>query len=193
MMYFVAAAFVSAVLADVDSPMSNYKCPGSYSPVHAWAVITADFDADCDAVQNEVMARLHGDDGWKDPRGGKYTIEKMPASNNGILQVKRVTGNHLFTDRVDIQFIQTSNGNCEIKGCSESQGVSAADGGTNFCNIHDLYCSTSDGCYNAGKDLSYDETNVKVSPGAGKNKKKCFPKKEEDLADRIAREQAIVL
>merc|ERR1719492_463383 len=88
--------------------MSNYKCPGSYSPVHAWAVITADFDDDCEAVQNEVMAKLHGDDGWKDPRGGKYTIEKMPASNNGILQVKRVTGNHLFTDRVDFQFIQTS-------------------------------------------------------------------------------------
>ena len=30
---------------------------------------------------------------------------------------------------------------CSVSACSESQVFSIGDYGTNFCNIHDLYCS----------------------------------------------------
>ena len=42
--------------------------------------------------------------------------------------------------------------------CSESQVNSVIDYSTNYCNLHSLYCNSSDGCPTAGTDLTYSES-----------------------------------
>mmetsp|Transcript_9940 Transcript_9940/g.29229 ORF Transcript_9940/g.29229 Transcript_9940/m.29229 type:complete len:86 (-) Transcript_9940:37-294(-) len=74
---------------------------------------------------------------------------------------------------MDFAFAAQEDGSCEVSACSESQVFSIADFSTNYCNLHDLYCGTEDGCAMVTtEDLTYTE-DVKVSLGAGKDKAAC--------------------
>jgi hypothetical protein len=130
------SALVASVLA----------CPGSNSPLlHAGAKMTATFQNSCEEVAEEIKMRAgsmaNGVD-WTDPHNkGKYSLLK--SSDNYIL-IQRTTANNVFTDRSDFTLSATSSGGCKVQGCSESQGISAADNGTNFCNMWSLFCNSQD-------------------------------------------------
>merc|ERR1719436_1256448 len=91
---------------------------------------------------------------------------------DSYLLTKRTTKNHEFTVKQDFKLSPTGSGGCSVVACSESQGLSAADKGTNFCDMFDLFCNSKDcdpdsdeNCCNV---LKYDLTYT-IS------KKKCYP------------------
>merc|ERR1719471_1350011 len=50
-------------------------------------------------------------------------------------------------------------GGCTVYACSDSQGISAADGSTNYCNVHNLYANEKkDKVKPVHTDLTYKET-----------------------------------
>merc|ERR1712154_646282 len=105
------------------------------------------------------MGRANMEDGWKDPHnGGTYSMNSK--STDDMLVVDHYGGNFPhFHDRVDMVFesdrrrvemehtkhkkVKGSSG-CRVYGCSNSQGVSAADSSANYCNIRNLYANEKD-------------------------------------------------
>jgi len=145
-------------------------CPGSTAMFHAKQQVQVQVSASCADVQQEMLDRISGVNGWVDPHNaGTYTVLETSA---GVLKAKRVTGNKKYTDLLNFAF-SASEGGCYLKGCSESQTFSVADFSTNLCNLHDLYCGSQDGCPVARKDLKYTETISGGSAGAGKDKAQC--------------------
>mmetsp|Transcript_9937 Transcript_9937/g.29219 ORF Transcript_9937/g.29219 Transcript_9937/m.29219 type:complete len:85 (-) Transcript_9937:111-365(-) len=66
---------------------------------------------------------------------------------------------------MDFAFAAQEDGSCEVSACSESQVFSIADFSTNYCNLHDLYCGTEDGCAMVTtEDLTYTEVNPNPNP-----------------------------
>ena len=141
--YLIFIAIVAVSSAD------DFKCPKSPSPVHAGCQVTINFENSCNDVQNEIQNRVSSS--WVDPHnGGNYTIID---SSDTLMQLSRVTGDGKYTDLINFAF-QSSSG-CDVHACSESQVFSIGDAGTNFCNIHDLYCNEA-GC-NPIQNLKYTE------------------------------------
>ena len=131
------------------------KCPTSESSMHAGCEVTISFKESCDAVRAEIAKRTGGQfDTWHDPHNnGSYSfIEK----SNDLLQLSRLTGDKKYTDKINFVFADGETNTCDVAACSESQSFSIGDYGTNFCNIHDLYCS-DEGCHPFAK-LTYTET-----------------------------------
>jgi len=133
-MVTILSVFLGAALA----------CPGSMSPIHAGANIKVNFQNSCAEVAEEIKMRASASAGeWTDPHNrGTYTL--LEANGDSYIKVKRVTPNKVFTDKSDFTMTATANGGCEVAGCSESQGVSAADKGTNFCDMFSLFCNSQD-------------------------------------------------
>merc|ERR1719493_104970 len=97
---------------------------------------------------------------WTDPHNkGKYTLLEAKSDDSYVL-IQRQTANGVFTDKADFTLTATADGGCHMEGCSESQGISAADNGTNFCNMFSLFCNSQD-CVNGNcckvlkNDLTY--------------------------------------
>merc|ERR1719336_2711187 len=161
-----AKAKRAAVQVDQDAPnpLEPYKkpmkCPGSMAPpgAHAWAHVVTEFDEDCATVKQEIEARARMDDGWKDPHnGGKYKLNG--ATNGNDIMVDHYTGNapH-FHDKAELVLVDSKDGGCTLYGCSDSQGISAADGSTNYCNIHNLYANEAkDKVEAVNTNLNYKE------------------------------------
>merc|ERR1712113_8965 len=78
---------------------------------------------------------------WQDPHNDG-TYELLKNEGNYIL-TKRTTKNKVFEDKQDFKLTPKGTG-CSVVACSESQGISAADKGTNFCDMFDLFCNKSD-------------------------------------------------
>jgi len=115
-------------------------CSGSGATEHTMAQMTVDFTDKCSTVAAEVEARVQGDDGWTDPHnGGNY---QMMETNNDYIKLKRRTGNNKYTDVITFQLTDTDTG-CSANACSVSQGNSNNDGGTNLCNMENLFCGSS--------------------------------------------------
>jgi hypothetical protein len=117
---------------------------------------TVTFTDSCESVQTEMLARINGQasGAWNDPHNnGTYAAIATPA--DGTWETSRVTGDLKYTDLINFDFASSESG-CKVDACSQSQVTSLGDFSTNFCNIHDLYCSES-GC-NAFTKLSYEET-----------------------------------
>merc|ERR1712070_1019908 len=111
-----------------------------------------------------IEARASGD--WVDPHnGGIYSVL---SSSNGIINTQRTTnpatsvGGTVYTDKQTFE-LMTVDGGCQIKGCSESQGASVGDFSTNYCDMRNLFCGSSDGCVTAGNDFASTETSHKGS------------------------------
>jgi len=121
-----------------------FACPGSYSIIHAGATMNIEFTNSCAEVAEEIEARAnaHADGAmWQDPHNhGTYTLLKSSAT---YIETKRVTKNRVFEDKQDFKLTPKGTG-CAVEACSESQGLSAADKGTNFCDMFDLFCNKED-------------------------------------------------
>jgi len=113
-------------------------------------------------VLEEIQARVAGTDGWCDPHNkGIYTIDSSSAT---AVALHRKTGNGKYTDKM-ILSLSASGSGCEIQACSESQVTSVLDYSTNYCNLHDLYCGSKNGCRHVKHDFAVDEKSVDCSSG----------------------------
>ena len=157
-------------------------CPGSpASMVHASANVHAVFAHSCDVVASEIFNRVNGASGWVDPHNeGHYTLlSQQPGSGTPTkINLSRRTGDDKYTDKMDLQLTPTAgpggvNTGCEIAACSESQVTSYADFSTNYCNLHNLYCGSDDGCPYSRQDLQSHESQINTGAGAGKDKSQC--------------------
>jgi hypothetical protein len=136
---------------------ASASCPGSPATIHAKCEMKITFPStNCESVQQEIAHRMAGDFGWTDPHNdGTYKLDSI---NHGVLKGSRRTGNDKYTDLFEMIFSLDKNGDCVVEACSESQVTSVVDFSTNFCNLHNLYCSTSlEGCPIATHDLEYAE------------------------------------
>jgi hypothetical protein len=123
--------------------------------------VNTNFINSCSTVQQEIKNRINGqkDGRWSDPHNnGTYTLISETVE---LFQIQRVTGDGKYTDLINFVFGAVDNAQCNVFACSESQVFSIADMGTNFCNIHDLYCDEP-GC-NPFYKLSYDEEEGKCT------------------------------
>ena len=120
-----------------------------------------------------IRARVEGD--WHDPHnGGQYSLLQNSSSR---LDLQRVTGNKLFTDKMILEFMPVLS-TCKVTGCSESQIFSLADASTNYCNLRNLYCGKADGCQPVVHDFTSVELELETSKFAGEDKKACIVKKQ---------------
>ena len=120
---------------------------------------------------------------WTDPHnGGKYAVASSSAT---ALAGTRTTANGQYTDKFAFSFAAVSAG-CELEACSESQVTSVADFSTNYCNLHNLYCGSQDGCTPAGSDYAYTETDVDTSIGASSDKDACLGKSFLRASSKVA-------
>lgn len=162
----------SVALLAAFVPSLGMKCPGSPSWVHASAEVEGIAAASCQDVMEEIKARVTGD--WHDPHnGGQYSLLNESTLE---LDLKRLTGNKRFTDKMIFTFsdFQGSRPECGIHACSESQIFSVKDFSTNYCNLRNLYCGTEDGCEPVKHDFKTTEIEVKPSSFAGTDKKACI-------------------
>mmetsp|Transcript_2760 Transcript_2760/g.3440 ORF Transcript_2760/g.3440 Transcript_2760/m.3440 type:complete len:356 (-) Transcript_2760:316-1383(-) len=134
------------------------SCPGSKSFVHAKCSMTVKFPGNsCQEVATEMIARINGENGWKDPHnGGTYTLTSG-SPQSSVLTTQRVTGNGKYTDLQKFT-LNGAGSSCEVDACSESQVFSVVDYSTNYCDLHLLWCGSQDGCPVAHTDFSYTES-----------------------------------
>lgn len=163
--------FLVAIFAAFFASADDYNCPTSGSSMHAGCQVYTQFQTSCSAVQIEMNNRLNAQASgeWRDPHNnGTYTIVKESVD---LFQVSRITGDGKYTDLINFNFgTQDLYGStCDLYSCSESQVFSIGDMGTNFCNIHDLYCSEA-GC-NPFTTLQYTEKAAKCTE---MSPKKCI-------------------
>jgi len=148
---------------------SALACPGSHAFIHAAASMDVDFTNSCEDVAAEIKARASAAASlWQDPHNhGIYSL--LESTGDSYILTKRMTKNHVYTDKQDFKLTPNSSGGCSVVACSESQGLSAADKGTNFCDMFDLFCNSSDCsdghcCKVLKYDLHYTISQKKCSP-----------------------------
>jgi hypothetical protein len=116
---------------------------------------------ECKVVREEMLARIRGDNQWKDPHNeGTYTLLDNGGSSGGDIQGSRRTGDGKYTDLFDLALFTTSRSEqpgCVLKACSESQVFSVLDFSTNYCNLFALYCNSADACPVVHHELEYKE------------------------------------
>eukprot|EP00443_Scrippsiella_acuminata_P048869 CAMPEP_0115178646 /NCGR_PEP_ID=MMETSP0270-20121206/6006_1 /TAXON_ID=71861 /ORGANISM="Scrippsiella trochoidea, Strain CCMP3099" /LENGTH=175 /DNA_ID=CAMNT_0002591611 /DNA_START=59 /DNA_END=586 /DNA_ORIENTATION=- len=145
-------------------------CPGSPAMMHAKCLMQVSFpSSSCEKVQEEVLGRMRGTNGWTDPHnGGQYTVV---SANEAQVHGQRVTGlSPYYTDKFLLSFEVEGSSGCAVTACSESQVTSVLDMSTNYCNLRNLYCGASDGCTVVTSDFSgsYNE-----------NYKQCWQREAE--------------
>ena len=153
MFKFLVLALCLALALAADN--YEYNCPTSGNPVHAGCKVHISFTNECNTVQTEMKNRIKGQatGKWQDPHNnGTYSLL---SETTELFQIQRVTGDEKYTDLINFVFGPVDNAQCDVYACSESQVFSIGDAGTNFCNIHDLYCDEP-GC-NPFYKLFYDE------------------------------------
>lgn len=138
-------------------PLTCLSCPGSPSSVHASCKMIVTFEQKCSVVRNEILARISGENGWKDPHnGGTYTLQ---SDNGQEICGSRRTGDNKYTDLFDFFFTDDLAGQhgCHVEACSKSQVFSILDFSTNYCNLFVLYCNSTEGCPIVHQELTYKE------------------------------------
>ena len=152
----------------------NPACPGSRSRRHAACSLDVDFAATCEAVREEITARIDGFEGWRCPKSHPGRYSRAASESNGKIRGRRTTGagavppgfGKSFTDAFGFVFTPFVRHNeplghrdastppaCHVQACSESQGGSLCDYSTNYCNLRNLYCGAADGCHVAKHEL----------------------------------------
>lgn len=145
----------STIAASALVPAVTMACPGSASKMHAKCQMKVTFTNKCEDVIAEMTARVSSST-WVDPHnGGTYFISNTTET---FLAGQRITGDEKYTDLFDFSFTSDGIDGCLVEACSESQVMSIKDFSTNFCNLHDLYCNSADGCPTVAKELSYSES-----------------------------------
>ena len=145
----VSAGFTPSIFRDAAD-----MCPKSPAIMHAGCQVSIEFVNTCSEVQTEIKNRVTGANGWTDPHNnGTYALI---GETSELFELSRLTGDGKYTDLINLAFSSSGSG-CAVQACSESQVYSIGDAGTNFCNIHDLYC-TEEGCDPINTNLKYDES-----------------------------------
>lgn len=148
MVFAALAALLLAAASTVVSAGHESFCPGSASSVHARCSLTAEVAEPCPVALDEVRARLESGANWMDPHNnGTYQLTHEAVSGSGyeVLEGQRRTGDGRYTDKFRLTFEPVGSG-CSVHACSESQVFSILDYSTNYCNLHNLYCGSGDGC-----------------------------------------------
>uniref|UniRef100_A0A7S3PKC0 Uncharacterized protein n=1 Tax=Aplanochytrium stocchinoi TaxID=215587 RepID=A0A7S3PKC0_9STRA len=156
-----------APVSDSDV-LSEISCPGSESFIHASCKYVVQVNDNCKNVKEEMFLRVNGQKTkkWHDAHNnGVYTVLEGDEGSSTVL-MKRRTGNDKYTDKVLFTFQETSDNECVLKMCSESQVFSVGDFSTNFCNMYLMFCGKSDGCPYVKHSFTYKELAVKPSIGA---------------------------
>jgi len=125
---------------------ANYQtCPqAAYAAanIHTTAQMQVTFQNSCAEVAAEIEARGNMEDGWTDPHnGGTYSVL---SADSTMIVTKRLTGNREYTDKQSFALSPSGTSGCTMNACSASQGTSANDGGTNLCDMFDLFCNSSE-------------------------------------------------
>jgi hypothetical protein len=155
----VSSSYLDAFISNTGS----MKCPTSGSSVHAGCEVAITFTNSCDDVSNEMLARINGQyNAWHDPHNnGTYTLTSSSSSKE--ISVDRKTGDGSnYVDKIIYTLTPSASNGCDVTGCSQSQVFSIGDYGTNYCNVHNLYCS-DDSCYPQITRLSYTEQVLKCT------------------------------
>jgi len=176
--------------------VSNGICPGSKAWVHAKTQLAVSFKNSCADVMKEINLRVssQASGAWVDPHNGgklgqaKYTIESSTANS---IHLHHLTGNGKYTDELILTFAGVMSGDgvetCSVTACSESQVTSVLDFSTNYCNLHDLYCSdpecNADNLKGHTK-LTYTEKIVENS-SKQHSTSDCYKSKPNSLADTV--------
>ncbi|KAL1523851.1 hypothetical protein AB1Y20_018772 [Prymnesium parvum] len=140
-------------------------CPGSPAPQHARCSIAVAFEQPCEVVQEEVEARIARNADRKSHPGAYALLASAPAACTKGSRHTAV-GAHpspadvgmageYFTDFFGLTY-QGVGGGCRVAACSESQGMSLCDFSTNFCNVFNLFCNSTDGCTSLVTSLKYE-------------------------------------
>eukprot|EP01061_Rhynchopus_euleeides_P001326 TRINITY_DN1093_c0_g1_i1.p1 TRINITY_DN1093_c0_g1~~TRINITY_DN1093_c0_g1_i1.p1 ORF type:complete len:186 (+),score=53.54 TRINITY_DN1093_c0_g1_i1:60-560(+) len=145
------------LLVGAATAVCGYSCPSSAASMHASCEVTATVNGTCaqamTEVKNRIAANVKGT--WTDPHNaGNYTVTSTDVDSvNG----KRITGKppH-YEDHFTMKFA-TSGSSCEITSCSVSQSASFLDYSTNYCNVHNLYCGSANGCKFLSSNFAYTE------------------------------------
>merc|ERR1719362_2584210 len=118
-------------------------CSGSGARGHTMAELTVDFTNSCSDVMTEIQARAGSaanGGSWVDPHNrGHYSVI---ATEGNLIKVQRYTKKYKYKDVITFA-LETSGSGCKVNACSVSQGNSNDDGGTNMCNMGDLFCNNS--------------------------------------------------
>merc|ERR1719499_144874 len=118
--------------------------PAKYAAfnVHTMAQMEVDFQNSCAEVAGEIEARANGANGWVDPHNdGHY---KLVSANSNLIETSRQTHYYKYTDDQAFSMTPNGSGGCTVKMCSVSQGTSADSGGTDMCDMYDLFCNSSE-------------------------------------------------
>jgi len=139
-------------------------CPGAAYAVfniHTMAQMQVTFTNSCAEVAGEIEARAGMTNGWEDPHnGGTYRLLSATASN---IETSRTTRNRVFTDKQTFALEDSASGGCTAYMCSESQGTSANDGGTNLCDMYNLFCNSSETNPKTGVSCKPVKTNLQYT------------------------------
>jgi hypothetical protein len=147
--------------------LGKYKtCPGAAYAVfniHTMSQMQVDFTNSCAEVAGEIEARAGAataDVNWQDPHnGGTY---RLLNSNANDIETSRTTRNRVFTDKQTFS-LQANGSGCTMYACSESQGTSANDGGTNLCDMYNLFCNSSETNTKTGISCKPIKTNLQYT------------------------------
>jgi len=154
------------VEAELAVTLQKYStCPGARfaaANIHTMAQMSVNFQSSCDMVSKEITSRAQMTNGWADPHNnGKYKL--ISGGNTNMITTTRSDHRGIFTDKQTFALQSTSNGGCQATICSESQGTSANDAGTNLCNMFNLFCSADEmnqqtgvACKSIENDLQYN-------------------------------------
>jgi len=139
-------------------------CPGAADAVaniHTVAQMQVTFTNSCADVAGEVQARAGMANGWTDPHnGGHYAVL---AANSNMITTKRTTRGGKYTDKQTFALTANAAGGCVANICSESQGTSANDGGTNLCDMYNLFCNSSETNSQTGVSCKPVKTNLQYT------------------------------
>jgi len=143
--------------------LGKYRsCPGAQDAafnIHTMAQMQVNFQNSCAEVAGEIQARAGSasNGAWEDPHnGGKYAVL---SANSNMVETKRTTRNGQYTDKQTFS-LEANGSGCTAYICSESQGTSANDGGTNLCDMYNLFCNSSETNSKTGVSCKPVKTNL---------------------------------
>ena len=112
----LSSVFARLALLYTSAAAGSYTCPGSSAYIHASARVTALANATCDAVREEMLARVHGQPtAWHDPHNnGTYAVYSQSTDK---VTFTRLTGNHKYTDKLTFVFQESDGASCLLHGC----------------------------------------------------------------------------
>lgn len=152
-----ASVIVDTVTVDKPTDAPNI-CPGT---AVSWPRPSAKAEAkwvlnnSCDEVRQEIYARVAKENNWIDAHNqGTYanrtatdesdeSLIELTRTTPYVMLTRRENQNVQFTDKLNLKLEpNSSNTQCTVYGCSESQVTSFFDFSTNFCNLQVLVGGT---------------------------------------------------